>query len=86
MRATPSPRPTDETYKTISSDNHSMVPQKEGSSVVVVGGGVTGTASAYMLAEDHDVTVIDKGMIAGDTTARASGFLATPPTFPNALG
>ena len=59
-----------------------MPSEKQEPSVVVVGGGVTGTASAYMLAEDHDVTVVDKGMIAGDTTARASGFLATPPTFP----
>lgn len=52
------------------------------SSIVIVGAGITGTATAYELSNDHDVTVIDKGMIAGDTTARASGFLATPEAFP----
>lgn len=44
--------------------------------VVVVGGGVSGCASAYHLAPDHDVTVVDKGQIAGEASGLAAGLVA----------
>lgn len=43
--------------------------------VVIVGAGVAGCISAYELASDHDVLVIDKGQIAGETTGRSSGLI-----------
>lgn len=44
--------------------------------VVVVGAGVTGLAVARELAPDHDVTVLDAGGVAADTSARASGVIS----------
>lgn len=44
------------------------------SRVVVVGAGIIGAACAYYLARDgHDVTVIDRGTLAGGTTSRGEG-------------
>ncbi|MFC4248757.1 NAD(P)/FAD-dependent oxidoreductase [Natribaculum luteum] len=43
--------------------------------VVIVGAGVAGCISAYELAPDHDVLVIDKGQVAGETTGRSSGLI-----------
>lgn len=47
--------------------------------VVVVGAGVLGVAVARELAPDHDVVVVDKGQIAGETTAKASGLITIVP-------
>lgn len=46
------------------------------SHVVVVGAGVSGLSIARELAPVMDVTVIDQGGIAGDTTSRASGVIS----------
>jgi glycine/D-amino acid oxidase-like deaminating enzyme len=43
--------------------------------VVVVGAGVAGCVSAYELAPDHDVLVVDRGQVAGETTGRSSGLI-----------
>ena len=43
--------------------------------VVIVGAGVAGCVSAYELAPDHDVLVLDEGQVAGDTTGRSSGLI-----------
>ncbi|WP_290810713.1 FAD-binding oxidoreductase [Halovivax sp.] len=43
--------------------------------VVVVGAGVAGCVSAYELAPDHDVIVVDEGPVAGETTGRSSGLI-----------
>jgi glycine/D-amino acid oxidase-like deaminating enzyme len=47
--------------------------------VVVVGAGVIGVAAARELAPDHGVIVLDKGQVAGDTTAKASGLITIVP-------
>ena len=44
--------------------------------VVVVGAGVSGLAVARELAPDHDVTVLDEGGVAADTSSRASGMIS----------
>ena len=44
--------------------------------VIVVGAGVNGCVAARELAADHDVLVLDKGQIAGDTTGKASGLVS----------
>ncbi|MEO7125744.1 MAG: FAD-binding oxidoreductase [Nakamurella sp.] len=42
--------------------------------VAVIGAGMVGTSCAYYLARDgHDVTVIDRGPVAGGTTSRGEG-------------
>lgn len=46
--------------------------------VVIVGAGITGLAGAAELAPDHEVIVLDRDAIAGDTTARASGVISLP--------
>lgn len=43
--------------------------------VVVVGAGVVGCISAYQLAPDHDILVLDAGQVAGETTGRSSGLI-----------
>jgi glycine/D-amino acid oxidase-like deaminating enzyme len=43
--------------------------------VVIVGAGVAGCVSAYELALDHDVLVVDRGQVAGETTGRSSGLI-----------
>jgi glycine/D-amino acid oxidase-like deaminating enzyme len=43
--------------------------------VVLVGAGVAGCISAYELAPDHDVLVVDAGQVAGETTGRSSGLV-----------
>jgi glycine/D-amino acid oxidase-like deaminating enzyme len=44
--------------------------------VVVVGAGVVGCAIARALAPDHDVTVIERGQVAGEATGKASGIIS----------
>ena len=44
--------------------------------VVVIGGGVAGCASAYHLATDHDVAIVEKGRIAGEASGLAAGLVA----------
>ena len=44
--------------------------------VVVVGAGVAGCAIARALAPDHDVTVIERGQVAGEATGKASGIIS----------
>jgi glycine/D-amino acid oxidase-like deaminating enzyme len=47
---------------------------RSGHRVVVIGAGVVGTACAYFLARDgHDVTLVDRGAVAGGTTSRGEG-------------
>lgn len=41
--------------------------------VAIIGGGIIGCGAARELAADHDVVVVDKGQIAGATTAHATG-------------
>lgn len=54
-----------------------MTSDNERFDVAIVGAGIIGTISAYELAPDHDVVVIDKGQIAAETTGRASGIVST---------
>ena len=51
--------------------------------VVVVGAGIVGCAIARELAPDHDVLVLDKGQIAGETTGKASGLITIVPDIPD---
>lgn len=44
--------------------------------VVIVGAGVVGCAIARALAPDHDVTVIERGQVAGGATGKASGIIS----------
>ena len=44
--------------------------------VVIIGAGVIGCAAARELAPDHEVLVVDKGQIAAETTAKASGLVS----------
>ncbi|MFB6184232.1 MAG: NAD(P)/FAD-dependent oxidoreductase [Haloarculaceae archaeon] len=46
------------------------------STVLVVGGGVVGCATARALAPDHDVTVLEEGSIASGATGKASGLVS----------
>lgn len=53
--------------------------------VVVVGGGVAGCSTAYRLAPDHDVVVLEKGQIAGEASGLAAGLTSASfalPDFP----
>lgn len=54
-----------------------------GYDVVVVGGGVAGLCSAYRLAPDHDVLVVDRAGIGEGTSSRASGVVTTPVDYPD---
>jgi glycine/D-amino acid oxidase-like deaminating enzyme len=54
-----------------------MTRDNEGFDVAIVGAGIIGTVSAYELAPDHDVVVVDKGQVAAETTGRASGIVST---------
>lgn len=51
--------------------------------VVVVGGGVIGCMTAEELASDHDVLLIEKNQIAGETTGKASGLISVVAEVPN---
>lgn len=44
--------------------------------VVVVGGGVSGCASAYHLAPDHEVAIVERGQVAGEASGLAAGLVA----------
>lgn len=44
--------------------------------IVIVGAGVSGLAIARELAPDHNITILDKGGIAADTSSRASGMIS----------
>lgn len=44
--------------------------------VVIIGAGVSGCASAYELAPDHEVLVVDKGQVAGEASGLAAGLIA----------
>ena len=44
--------------------------------VIVVGGGINGCVAARDLAPDHEVLVLEKGQIAGETTGKASGLVS----------
>ncbi|MFC6941132.1 NAD(P)/FAD-dependent oxidoreductase [Salinirubellus sp. GCM10025818] len=50
--------------------------------VAIVGSGVAGLASAYRLAPDHDVLVVDRDAIGSGTSSRASGVITTPVDYP----
>lgn len=54
-----------------------------GYDIVVVGSGVAGLSSAYRLAPDHEVLVIDAGAIGNGTSSRASGAITTPVDYPD---
>lgn len=43
---------------------------------IIIGGGVSGCASARKLAQDQDVLIIDKGQIAGEASGLAAGLVA----------
>ena len=51
--------------------------------VVIVGSGVAGLASAYRLAPDHEVLVVDRDAIGNGTSSRASGVITTPVDYPD---
>lgn len=50
--------------------------------VAIVGSGCSGLTSAYCLAPDHDVIVIDQDRIGNGTSSRASGVIMTPIDYP----
>jgi glycine/D-amino acid oxidase-like deaminating enzyme len=50
--------------------------------VIVVGSGVSGLSSAWHMAEDHDVLVIDEDAVGNGTSSRASGVIMTPIDYP----
>ncbi|WP_049901417.1 NAD(P)/FAD-dependent oxidoreductase [Halococcus agarilyticus] len=50
--------------------------------VVIVGSGVAGLSSAWHLAPDHDVLVVDGDRIGNGTSSRASGVITTPVDYP----
>ncbi|MDQ2052175.1 FAD-binding oxidoreductase [Natronolimnohabitans sp. A-GB9] len=50
--------------------------------VIVIGSGVSGLSSAWHMAEDHDVLVIDADAIGNGTSSRASGVIMTPIDYP----
>lgn len=52
------------------------MPGTERYDVVIVGAGVSGCATAYELAPDHEVLVVDKGQIAGEASGLAAGLVA----------
>lgn len=51
--------------------------------VAIVGSGVAGLSSAWHMAEDHDVLIIDQDRIGNGTSSRASGVIMTPIDYPN---
>jgi glycine/D-amino acid oxidase-like deaminating enzyme len=51
--------------------------------VAIVGSGVAGLSSAYRLASDHDVLVVDRDAIGNGTSSRASGVITTPVDYPD---
>lgn len=51
--------------------------------VVIVGSGVAGLASAYRLAPDHEVLVVDRDAVGNGTSSRASGVITTPVDYPD---
>lgn len=51
--------------------------------VAVVGSGVAGLSSAWHMAEDQDVLVVDADRIGNGTSSRASGVIMTPIDYPN---
>ncbi|SDY54479.1 NAD(P)/FAD-dependent oxidoreductase [Halopenitus persicus] len=51
--------------------------------VAVVGSGVAGLSTAYRLAPDHDVVVLDRDAIGNGTSSRASGVITTPVDYPD---
>lgn len=51
--------------------------------VVIVGSGVAGLASAYRLAPDHDVLVVDRDAVGNGTSSRASGVITTAVDYPD---
>lgn len=44
--------------------------------VAIIGAGVVGCAIARALAPDHDVTVFERGQVAGEATGKASGVIS----------
>lgn len=44
--------------------------------IAIIGGGVAGCASAYHLASDHDVVLLERGQIAGEASGLAAGLVA----------
>lgn len=51
--------------------------------VAVVGGGCIGVTIARELSADHDVVLLEKGQIAGETTGHASGIIQPQYQFPH---
>lgn len=49
--------------------------------VIVVGAGISGCAIARVIAPDHDVIVLDRGVVGGGTTARAAGLVTMTPSY-----
>ena len=70
----------------------SLIPEK--SDVVIIGGGIIGVSTAYYLAKlGVSVTLIEKGVIAGEQSSRNWGFVrqqgrdpAEIPTIMRSLG
>ena len=56
---------------------------KDSYDAIVIGAGVIGCAVARELASDHDVLVLDRGQVAGETTAKASGLMTIVPDLPD---
>jgi glycine/D-amino acid oxidase-like deaminating enzyme len=48
---------------------------------IVVRAGAIGSVAARELASDHEVTVLDRGQIAGGATGRASGIVSPQPHY-----
>ena len=69
------PRGTDEDRATETAHSGDTLPER--TDVVVVGGGIIGTATAYFLARDggHDVTVIERSRLAAGSTGDSSAIL-----------
>ena len=69
------PQGTDEDRATDTAHSGDTLPER--TDVVVVGGGIIGTATAYFLARDgdHDVTLIERSRLAAGSTGDSSAIL-----------
>jgi 4-methylaminobutanoate oxidase (formaldehyde-forming) len=65
------------------SGHGSIIDADDAYDIVVVGGGITGCASAWRLASDHDVALVEKGQIAGEASGLSAGLISGAKFYPD---